>query len=69
MTHPEMGSADTEVDSNQADPAASRRGAVLTGLASAVTLLGVVLAVARPEWLAAPLQAAVQQSGPFAPLA
>lgn len=47
---------------------ADRRAALLTGLASAATLGGVLLAVARPEWLTGPLQDAVRAGGPLAPV-
>lgn len=41
---------------------------LLFGGATALTLVGVVLAATRPEWLVTPLQAAVQGAGPAAPL-
>lgn len=41
---------------------------MLAGLASALMVLGVVLAVTRPAWLTAPLQVAVESAGSAAPL-
>lgn len=58
----------TRRESVTTDPRAPRRVALLTGFSSALTLVGVVLAVTRPAWLTAPLQEAVQGGGALAPL-
>lgn len=45
----------------------ARRAGLLAAGTGALTLLGVLLAVIRPAWLTAPLQAAVAGSGALAP--
>lgn len=62
MTRPALG------DPPVVDPPAFRRAALLTGAASALTLVGVILAVVGPAWLTGPLQALVGGAGAAAPV-
>ncbi len=49
-------------------PARARRTRLLTATAAVLTAAGIVLAVLSPEWLTAPLRAAVAGAGPLGPL-
>jgi hypothetical protein len=64
-----MSTPTTSAPTTPADGAArARRTRILTGAVLGLTVISVVLALTRPDWLVEPLRAAVAESGNLAPL-
>lgn len=69
MRGPEDGEATEVIPVTEVrDEAKVRRTNVLSALAAALMVVGIVLAALQPPWLTEPLQAAVVDAGPAAPL-